>query len=90
MRNLECINGLEYHKVMFRNELVDLIRHETKRRVDYIKFIELHNDGGFTVHYYSSSDGTRMYYDKYNLVAKKINEFYKVEERDDKLRELGI
>ena len=88
MRKLECINGLDYDTVMFRNELADLIRHGLRCRVDYIESIMV-DDDGYYVYFYSKHELMR-YYDKYNLVARKIKEFCVVKERDDKLNELGI
>lgn len=89
MGKIECINGLDYDKVMFRNEIANLIRHDLKAKVDYIQSIEINTDGGFIINY--SVDGKMMsYYDRYNSVAKRINEFYKIEQRDEKLKKLGI
>lgn len=89
MNRIKCIDGLDYHKVIFRKELADLIRHAVKGKVDYIHSIELSVNGGFIVNY-MSNDNMISYYDRYNLVAKRIDEFYKVEQRVDKLKELGI
>ncbi len=86
---IKCINGLDYHKVMFRNEITDLVRHAIKSKVDYIISIDFNSEGAFIVSYMSY--GREMCYsDKYNIVAKRIREFVKIEQREDKLKELGI
>lgn len=95
MRRIKCIDGLELTKVMFRHELADLVRHETKSRVDYIRSIEIDRFGIYTIYFmvgisktqYSCQQGFST---KHGLCAKKIVEFTKANERNSKLEELGI
>jgi len=86
---IELIDGLDYDKVIFRNEIANLIRHDLKSKIDYIKSIEINTEGGFIVNY-SVDNRLMSYYDRYNAVAKRIVEFCKIEQRDDKLKQLGI
>lgn len=65
------------------------MRHDLKTKVDYIQSIEINTEGGFIVNY-SVNDRLMSYYDRYNAVARRIEEFYKIEQRADKLKELGI
>lgn len=89
MRRIKCIDGLELTKVMFRHELADLVRHETKSRVDYIRSIEIDRFGIYTIYFMVGISKTQ-YSTKHGLCAKKIVEFTKANERNSKLEELGI
>ncbi len=95
MRTIDCINGLEYDKVMFRNEIANLIGHlimipsNIKIKVDYIKSIDIDLMGGYLIQYVSYGKDL-SYYSKGDSVARRINEFSKIEQRDYKLNELGI
>lgn len=99
IKRIECINGLEYSKVMFRNELADLVRDALSSsmqtaplssRVDYIKSIDVNSEGVFIVNYMSSGREFCYYLNRYNIASKKISNFIKTEKREYILKELGI
>jgi hypothetical protein len=89
MRRIDCIDGLEYDTVVFRNELADLIRHETKSRVDYIRSVFIDHDGVYFVSY-ACGNSMIQYSTKYGSSASKISVFTRTKERNNKLNELGI
>jgi hypothetical protein len=90
MERIECINGLDYDQVIFRKDLVDLVRVEIKTKIDYIKSIDIDKNANEYIINYVIGNKNMAYHVRHGEVAKKIDQFYKIENRNDKLKKLGI